>query len=383
MNEKEKLAALFSSLADAVETGSFGEKFPIGLTIPGSEHGEEELVKAAILAQSTQTNIEVVLIGGKAISGFKHYPASTLEEAHAQMDALLANGTIKASVTMHYNFPVGVATVGKVITPGRGKEMILSSTTGTSDTNRYKAMLLNVISGIAVAKANGIADPTVGLLNIDGIALIEKAINKLNENGYRVRYAESSRADGGARMRGNDLLQGTCDVMVCDTLTGNLLIKMFSSFLTGGDYEAQGYGYGPCVGAGYSQVVGIVSRASGAPVIAKALQFVAQSVRGNLATIYAEELAKAKKAGLDALLEDMPGAKPVISASEEVKMPPKKTVTEGIAGIDVIEIEDACKELWKAGIYAESGMGCTGPVILVSEEDHAKAVEIVKAAHYI
>ena len=78
----------------------------------------------------------------------------------------------------------------------------------------------------------------------------------------------------------------------------------------------------------------------------------------------------------------MPGAKPVV-ASEDVKMPAKKTVSEGIPGIDVIEIEDACKALWKEGIYAESGMGCTGPVVMVNEQDHDKSIEILKKANYL
>lgn len=382
-NEKEKLAAIFTNLANALETGNFGEKFPIGLTVPGSEHGEAELIKAAKLAQDTNNDLEIILIGGEKVDGFKQYPGKTLEDAHKEMEKLFADGVIKAAVTMHYNFPMGVATVGKVITPSRGRQMILSTTTGTSDANRYKAMLLNVISGIALAKANGIENPTVGLLNIDGIALIEKALNRLAENGYKINFAESNRADGGVRMRGNDLLEGTADVMVCDTLTGNLLIKLFSSFLTGGNYEASGYGYGPCVGGEYSNIVGIVSRASGAPVIANALTFVAKSARNNLKSIYTEELKHAKKCGLEEQLENMPGAKPEVASSEEVPVPPKKTVSTGIPGIDVIEIEDACKALWKVGIYAESGMGCTGPVVMVNDADEEKSLEVLKTANFI
>ena len=70
-------------------------------------------------------------------------------------------------------------------------------------------------------------------------------------------------------MRGNDLLVGACDVMVTDSLTGNILMKMMSSYCTGGSYEAVGYGYGPGIGEGYDRLVMIVSRASGAPVLAK------------------------------------------------------------------------------------------------------------------
>ncbi len=35
-------------------------------------------------------------------------------------------------------------------------------------------------------------------------------------------------------MRGNDVLSGAPDVMVMDSLTGNLVIKMLSSFASGG-----------------------------------------------------------------------------------------------------------------------------------------------------
>ncbi len=49
-------------------------------------------------------------------------------------------------------------------------------------------------------------------------------------------------------------------------------------------------------------------------------------------------------------------------------MPEKETVTATIEGIDIMELEDAVRVLWKENIYAESGMGCTGPIIMVNEE---------------
>ena len=46
-------------------------------------------------------------------------------------------------------------------------------------------------------------------------------------------------------------------------------------------------------------------------------------------------------------------------------------------------LEDAVKVLWKLGIYAESGMGCTGPIIRVSDANLAKAEEELKKSGYI
>ena len=48
-----------------------------------------------------------------------------------------------------------------------------------------------------------------------------------------------------------------------------------------------------------------------------------------------------------------------------------------------MDLEDAVKCLWKIGVYAESGMGCTGPIVLVSDANLAKAQEELKKAGYI
>ena len=50
---------------------------------------------------------------------------------------------------------------------------------------------------------------------------------------------------------------------------------------------------------------------------------------------------------------------------------------------EVMDLEDAAQALWKAGIYAETGMGCTGPLVMMSQANLAKAQEILKAAGYI
>ena len=64
-------------------------------------------------------------------------------------------------------------------------------------------------------------------------------------------------------------------------------------------------------------------------------------------------------------------------------MPEKEVVTAEIAGIDVMDLEDAVKILWKQDIYAESGMGCTGPIVMVSKENKPKAKEILKNESFI
>ena len=94
--------------------------------------------------------------------------------------------------------------------------------------------------------------------------------------------------------------------------------------------------------------------------------------------------AAAEKAGLSKILaERKAAATPAAAAAEEVKAPPAEPCTASIPGVEVMDLEDAVKVLWKAGIYAESGMGCTGPIVMMSPANEAKSRELLKAAGYI
>lgn len=383
-NVKKMVGKVFNDIADAVETGQFGEKIRVGLTAFGSEHGVDNLVKGAEMAQEKDKSIEVVLIGPKVDSKLPQVNVDSEEEGYKKMEELLDSGELDSCVTMHYSFPIGVSTVGRVITPGKGKEMFLATTTGTSSPHRVEAMIKNGIYGIITAKAMGIEDPSVGILNVDGARQVERALKELNENGYKINFAESLRADGGCVMRGNDLLAGTPDVMVTDTLTGNLLIKVFSSYTTGGNYESLGYGYGPGIGEGYGRTILIVSRASGSPLVANAISYGGEVARGKVLEVAKKEFEKANKAGLKKILAELTKeVKKSDDDDEEVEAPPKEIVTGTIAGIDIMELEDAVKVLWKNGIYAESGMGCTGPIVLVAEDKKENAMKTLAEAGYI
>lgn len=377
---KKLIADVFLEAAKALETGSFLSKPKIGLTTFGSEHGQEMMIQAANLAKSDL--FDIVLIGDPGESEFETIVVADDKEGHKKMEELLDSGELDACVTMHYDFPIGVSTVGRVVTPARGRELILATTTGTSALNRVEAMVKNTVAGIAVAKSLNIKEPKVGILNIDGAKQTEQILKKMRDNGYPVFFAESMRADGGVAMRGNDLLQASCDVMVTDSLTGNLLMKLFSSYTTGGDYEAMGYGYGPGVGEGYGRKVFIISRASGAPVVANALKYAYDIVKGNLEKHAKEEYSLAGKANMMDLIRQVTDKKSE-NKGEEVTAPPKEVVTGAIAGVDVLDLDDALKHLWKHGIYAESGMGCTGPIVMVKESNVDKSIELLKEGNFV
>ena len=373
------LKETFLDMAAMLEGGKTGRRPKVAVTGIGSEHGEENVMAAAEAA--ARKGVEVLYIGTKTSPLVETVPAQTDEEAHRAMEALLSSGRAEAAVTMHYPFPIGVSTVGRAITPAGGREMFIANTTGTSSADRVDGMVLNAVSGIITAKACGIADPKVGILNVDGARQTEILLNKLRSNGYAFSWAESKRSDGGAVLRGNDVLLGTPDVLVTDSLTGNVLIKMLSAFTSGGQFETTGYGYGPGIGRGYDRLVLIISRASGAPLIANAICFAGELVENGVAKIAAEEYKKAEAAGLDALLAARhAGEKKPEAAVPEVK---KEPCTFSVAGIDVTDIEDAAAVLLRAGIYAETGMGCTGPLVMLPERHKEQAVKLLREAGYI
>ena len=380
---KQTVKKVFEDLATSLETGRMESRIKIGLTIDGSELGTE-VMKQAAYAIKQKNLFDLVLIGKDVdwAADFEHYSTTACQKDSAElMEELLDSGELQGCVTLHYNFPIGVSTVGKVVTPALGRELFIATTTGTTSSIRNEAMVLNAINGIAAVKACGIQQPTIGILNIEGAKTVERSLTTLQENGYELVFGESQREDGGKVLRGNDLLLGSVDVVVCDSLTGNLLMKFFSAYSSGGNYETVGAGYGPGIGRNYERNICIISRASGAPVIANALEYAYELAKGKLGKISQTEYQKADQAGLKQVCLELSTVP--TSEVKEIEPPPKEIVTSEIAGIEIMELEDAVKVLWEADIYAESGMGCTGPIVLVNEKNLAAAQAELKTAKYL
>lgn len=381
--DESKRTLIADALCGIVEKARHGgSTVKIGLMAAGSELGQEEVLRGGLLAQAEYPFLRVVAIGPR-IAGFDALEWIETPDCEADVAAAVQkaveDGTAAGAVAMHFPFPIGVATIGRVMTPGRGKPMFIASCTGSTAAGRAEALLRNAVYGLATAKACGISKPTLAFLNIDGAGPALRALTSLKENGYAVNFGTSERGDGGSLLRGNDLISGAVDVLVCDTLTGNVLVKMFSTFTTGGGYENCGWGYGPSAGENWPHIVSIISRASGAPVIAGALALTAKAAAGRLPETVAAELRAARAAGLGAALEDL---KPK-AAAEAVAKPPAVPVDAEIFGVDVLEMENAAQALWKEGMYAETAMGCTGPVVRVQHAVKDKAVAVLKQAGFI
>jgi glycine reductase len=118
-------------------------------------------------------------------------------------------------------------------------------------------------------------------------------------------------------------------------------------------------------------------------LIEGAIRFAGELIKGKCLEIAKEEFDKAKKAGLDAVLSELKASKKPAVEEAEVVAPPKEVVISQISGIEIMDLEDAVKLLWKNGVYAESGMGCTGPIILVSEAKTNEALKILADNDFI
>ena len=115
---EQKVAGIFMEMADGIETGSFGKKPRIALTGMGSEHGEENSMAAARAAAAA--GVDVVYIGSLEDPAVETVAVADDEAGHEKMDEMLSAGEIDGAVTMHYPFPIGLSTVGRVVTPAVG-----------------------------------------------------------------------------------------------------------------------------------------------------------------------------------------------------------------------------------------------------------------------
>ena len=86
---KKLLAQTFNQIADALETGVYGERVRVGVTVLGSEHGPAEIVRGAEMAKADNPDIEVVLVGPEVDSELPRIAANDEKEQHKVMEQAL------------------------------------------------------------------------------------------------------------------------------------------------------------------------------------------------------------------------------------------------------------------------------------------------------
>ena len=295
------IAETFLEMAQGLETGSFGKRPKIALTGMGSEHGEENAMEAALMA--AKDGVDVYYIGTLEAEGVTTVKVANDEEGHKKMEEMLANGEVDGASNHALPIPNRSIYSRTSSDTGKGKRNVYSEYNRNIQHRSYRRYdqehdLRNHCSKSMRKCQSNSRNPECRRSTSDR----ESSQKSCRRTDMISHFAESGRADGGCVMRGNDVLQASPDIMVTDSLTGNILVKMPFIRKTGGSFEATGYGYGPGIGEGYEQLVMIVSRASGAPVIAGAIRYAAQLVRNKVFEVAKAEFAAAKKAGLKEIL---------------------------------------------------------------------------------
>ena len=172
-SQNDKRAILGKALEDLVTRARSGRApCRIGLMAAGGEHSDAEFLSAAAVAMKEDPSLTVVGVGPRP-AGLVPAGMDWIEtgcegnELAAGMEKALEDGHIQGAVALHYPFPLGVTTVGRVLTPALGKAMFVACTTGMSAAQRQQALLRNAVLGMAVARAMGLVSPAVGVLNVD------------------------------------------------------------------------------------------------------------------------------------------------------------------------------------------------------------------------
>ena len=188
-SQDDKRAILGKALEDMVTRARSGRApCRIGLMAAGGEHSDAEFLSAAAAAMKEDAALTVVGVGPRP-AGLVPAGMDCIEPGceggamAAGMEKALEDGHIQGAVALHYPFPLGVTTVGRVLTPALGKAMFVACTTGMSAAQRQQALLRNAVLGMAVARGMGLASPAVGVLNVDAAPQVLRALNRMAERG--------------------------------------------------------------------------------------------------------------------------------------------------------------------------------------------------------
>ena len=89
-NVEKMIAETFLEMAQGLESGSYGKRPKIALTGMGSEHGEENAMKAALMA--AKDGVDVYYIGSLEAEGVTTVKVEDDEEGHKKMEEMLQMG---------------------------------------------------------------------------------------------------------------------------------------------------------------------------------------------------------------------------------------------------------------------------------------------------
>jgi len=240
-----------------------GSLVRIAVDAMGGDYAPEEIIKGAVMSAKKE-NAEIILVGPLDIMEreLAKYDASHLPITCVRADAVIKEDEHPAfAIRRKPNASIAVAT--KLIQTGRADALVSAGPTGATSVSAIRSLgmipglerpvvcvplvgfaphtilvdgganvdckpnqLLSfaIIGSVYAKRILNIANPKVALLSIGAE---EGKGSKLIQESYSL--LQSSNLDFIGNIEGNDVLSGRANVIVCDGIIGNVLMKFYES----------------------------------------------------------------------------------------------------------------------------------------------------------
>lgn len=236
----------------------------IALDVMGGDHAPSEPVKAALEYRRDGGRARLLLVGRAAevepllrdgasdievvdapdVVGMGEHPSAALrrrsgtsiaiatrlvreDRAQAVVSAGNTGATMASAVlTLGRIASIDRPALSQVIPSQSGRPVCLLDMGATVDTDARNLLQFAIMGSLLMERVHGVANPSVGLLNIGeeagkGSRVLQEADELLRSSG--LNYA--------GNVEGIDIARGTVHVIVCDGLVGNVTVKALEGLL--------------------------------------------------------------------------------------------------------------------------------------------------------
>lgn len=243
--------------------------------------GDEQQIQP-LLNEYNLTQGNIVIVHAQDVIGYNEHPTKALKEkpgssiakgfqllASGKVDAFLSAGNTGAMLVgaMFFLKPIeGVLrpTIASTIPKIGGSTALILDVGLNVDCKAQHLDQFAVLGSLYAESILGIAEPTVGLLNVGeeegkGNTLAKETYPLLKENKH-IKFI--------GNVEGRDIFNGGADVTVCDGFTGNVVLKLGESFhdiaksrdMHGDDFFSrfayENYGGTPILGVSKPVIIG-------------------------------------------------------------------------------------------------------------------------------
>ena len=201
--------------------------------------GDEDVLDQSLSGHAASSRIDVVHAPDRITSAdapasaFRRRPRSSISvglglQQRGEADAFVsagATGAVMAGSLFMLRSLAGVArpTVGALLPTSRGPTLLVDAGANIECKPRHLLQFAR-LGTIYMHDVQGVSAPRVGLLNVGaepgkGSEMVQEAHHLLSRSDLRFV----------GNMEGRDIIDHSCDVLVCDGFVGNVLLKFYES----------------------------------------------------------------------------------------------------------------------------------------------------------